>query len=399
MERLWDPYSKTNISDPYPMYQRLRENDPVHHAQTGEYILTRYEDINRVLNDPLFISGNRLEWIRRQVEYLKNKDIDIQAVADAIQSFVVLLNPPEHTKVRKIVTDAWFDHDVEGIIGENIDHLTNGLNTSRFDIVKDYASKLPAMTIARIMGLSDPDFSKLKDISLKLMQTLNLYVTYKQLVEMDEAAREFIRFLRTHVREKSNNPGEDLISRVILTNNKEEDPLTEDQLVSVCIFLFIAGEETNVNMISTGMLNLLKNPDQLEALRKNDSYYPSAVEELMRLDGPVHLIGRIASEEVELGGIVIPADGTLTLCLGAANRDPDAFKRPDDLDIQRDPNRHFGFGGGSHYCIGAWLARIQGAMGIKALLDRFPNLHLEEQTLQWYDHLSIRGLLSLMARN
>jgi len=395
MKHLWDPYNPQNFKNPYPMYHKLRSTEPIYHAQTGEWILTKYDDIKTVLNEKRFVAGNRLVWMKKGIHYFKNKNIDFQPIADAMNNWVVLLNPPQHTQVRKLINTAWNDRHVIGIISENINQLLDQKKNGSFDLINDYALPLPSMTISKIMGLPLKDFWKLKALSLEFLQTLNLYISYKELVKINQAAKEFIEYLRNHVQFKRSNLGNDLVSKMIKLSVEDHEPLTDQQLISIFIFLFIAGEETTVNLVGTGTYNLLTNPQQFEKLKDHMELMPRAVEELLRFDSPIQLLGRISSKDIEFRGIKFTKGDTLTLCLGAANRDPEIFPDPDVLDIDRWPNHHMAFGSGIHHCLGDWLAKIQGRLALSALFEKYPSLTLKNESVRWNDHLAVRQLETL----
>ncbi|GAA0894593.1 cytochrome P450 [Fulvivirga kasyanovii] len=396
---LWAPLDQENIRNPFPMYATLRREAPVYKSQTGEWIISRYADVKTILKDPRFRSGNKLEWINRGITYFKSKDQDLSAIASAITSFLLLINPPEHTRIRKLITSVWNDREVDQTILENVDSLLNiKSEDNTFDIVEDFARPLPNMTICKIMGISMEHYQHLTTLSNNLVKILNLYNSFKDLVRIDSAARDFISFFRELLDIKKQRPDNDLISKLIVANASEREPLSDDALISVFIFLFIAGQETTIGLVSTSLLTLSKYPSQLNTLAGNPELMPNAIDELLRYDGPVHLLGRIASENIELGGHCIKQNDTVTLCLASANRDSRHFENADILDITRQPNRHLAFGSGIHFCLGDWLAKRQGALAIQRFLEVYPTYSIVDHTLQWNDNLSIRTLKHLSCR-
>ncbi len=394
MDRIWDPYHRDNIVNPYQMYDRIREEQPVFQTQTGEWIITRYEDVINILGDERFRVGNRLEWMKRQLQYLKDDRVDFQSIVDAMNSFLVLLNPPEHTKIRSMVSSAWNDHNIEGIILNHIERLINDLNPE-FDLVNDFAVPLPVMTICSIMGIDLSQFQRLKELSAKMIQSFNLYTSLKELVLISEAAREFIQFFKEYLQHRKANPAQDLVSKILIENDKEDTPLTEKELISVCIFLFVAGEETTVNLIGNGILALLSDRSRWEELVSNHELAGVAINEILRYDAPVQLVGRIASQDYYIRNHYIPRGSAFTLLIGAANRDPEKFEDPNHFSYHRTFKQHLSFGRGKHFCLGSWLAKQQGELAIKALATTFPHLALKQQKLNWNNHLAVRGLRSL----
>lgn len=394
MTRLWDPYAVENINNPYLMYDRMREQAPVYRAQTGEWIITRFDDAFHILGSDHFIVGNRLKWMQQQLGYLKDNRVDFQAIVEAMQSFLVLLNPPEHTRIRTMLSKAWNDHKVESIIKANIDTLLSQVK-NEVDLIDDFAIPLPVMTICKIMGIEDEDYKRLKGLSAEMVSSLNLYTSLKDLVIISKAASSYVQYFKEYIHFRKHNPGDDLVSRIIAANLHVEHPLTDAELVSSCIFLFIAGEETTVNLIGNGMLALFANPDALAELSAHPGLGNDAINEFLRYDAPVQLVGRIADSDQEVGGNLISKGQTVTIAIGAANRDPEKYDLPHQLSFHRSFDQHLALGRGKHFCLGGWLAKVQGKLAIESLLKEFPDIKMKPQKLEWNNHLAIRGLKSL----
>ncbi|HMQ01094.1 MAG TPA: cytochrome P450, partial [Cyclobacteriaceae bacterium] len=395
-ELLWQPYEALNFSNPYPMYKRLRETEPAYKAQTGEWILTKYEDVLRVLKDPTCKVGNRLEWIKKGVEYFQNKDEDLSAIYQAINNFVLFLNPPEHQAIKQFVRQAWKYKDVEEIIENNIHELIRSFKAKQqINLVDDYAQALPILTISKILGIDASDYHFLKSNGIAMIKALDLYVSHKDLVQMNEAAKAFISFFRKVIRQKEKKPGNDLITSIIQLNRQNTLQLSEEALISICIFLFIAGEETTASLIATGIFNLLKHPEIYQSLSLQPELRKKIIEELLRYDPPVQLLGRISTTEMIIGDKKILPEDTLTLVIAAANRDPDIFEQPDEFIINRQFGRHITFGSGIHYCLGDWLGRMQGEMAISIFCKTFPMAQLIDTIPEWNNNLAIKSLKKL----
>ncbi|MEQ1587317.1 MAG: cytochrome P450 [Cyclobacteriaceae bacterium] len=318
--RLWDPFADHHRANPYLMYERLRVESPIHRSQSGDLVLTRYADIRNVLqNTEDFRAGNRKEWIERQVTYLHNKGEDFKAVTDAMNSFIVMMNPPEHTQLRAIIMEAWDDHDVDLIIKSNIDELLLSCGKS-FDLVKDFAEPLPVMTMTRIMGMPHKDYNFLKQVATGVLRSLDMYTSFKDLVKIDAASKQFMEYLNRYLDYREANPSTDLVSKIVRQYQQKNIPVSRKQMLSICIFLFMAGEETTVNLIGSGLYTLLNHPQQHSALVSDPALLDNAVDEALRYESPVQLVGRIASRDLELNGVAIKKEDTLTLSLGAANR-------------------------------------------------------------------------------
>lgn len=394
MKQLWDPFASENFNNPYPMYDRIREVSPVFKSQSGDFVLTGYDVIKSVLLDAeTFRVGNRYEWITRQVQYLETKSENLSGITDAMRSFVVLMNAPEHIIIRKLMVDAWEDHALESIIKKNIDFLLDKVKRD-FDLMKEFATPLPVMTMAEIMGMPKEDYARLKKIASQLILCLDMYTSFKTLVTINKAAHQFIDYIDQYLDYREANLSTDLTSRIISLARKRELDLSRKQLTSMFIFLFMAGEETTVNLIGSAALNLITDREKLAQINNDPKKWEHALEEILRFESPVQLVGRIANRNVQVAGIDIPKESTLTLSLGAANRDPAMFHKPDYFDINRNPKNHLAFGAGVHFCLGNWLAKMQWKLAMKELFDRFPNLKLAGKP-HWSPTLSIRGLISL----
>lgn len=393
---LWKPFDRSHIANPYGMYKRLREEDPVHLSQTGEWIITRYEDTRNILRSSDFLVGNRFEWLKKGIGYFKYKDLDFSNIEAAMTGFILFLNPPHHTRIRKFIHQVWNTREVEDTIQKNLETLLP-LHSDSFDLIKDLGKPLPAMTIGKILGLPEADYHYLKEQGAVMIKALDLYISFKDILRINEAAGNFIAYFKKIIAQKGGNPDNGIISKLVHLN-KQENILDGDELVSTCILLFIAGEETSVSLMGTGLYNLLSRPAELSELRRNPEKIPTAIEELLRYDAPVQIVGRIAGKDCEIGGKQIKQGETLTICLGSANRDPEVFDQADEFVLNRNPNKHLGFGGGAHYCLGDWLARIQTQLMIQSLLGRYKSIELINQTPQWNNNLAIRCLTNLPAK-
>ena len=393
---MWAPLLAENIADPYGMYKTLRVNEPVYKAQTGEWVLTRYNDIRGVLKDERFKAGNKKEWIDKGITYFKNKDQDLSRIAEAINHFLLMINPPEHTRIRKFLTQIWSQVNTDEIIDNNVRLLVKSMETQgKFDLVEDFARPLPNMTICAILGIDDSDYKELAYLSNRLVKILDLYNSLKDLVTIDEAAGALIAYFKKLLYQKQQQQSDDFVCKLIFHNKQQAEPLSNNAMVSIIIFLFIAGQETTVGLLSTGLLNLYRFKEQRSVLTRNPDLMSAAIEELLRFDGPVQLLGRIAANDVVIGSQQINKGDTLTLCLGSANRDELLFDEPDQLDITRTRNRHLAFGSGIHYCLGDMLARKQAIAGIGHFIGTFPEYRLEDTDIHWNNNLSVRTLQNL----
>lgn len=390
---LWAPHEPQFAEDPYSMYRRLREEDPVHLAQTDEWIVSRYEDVKFVLKSPDFRSGNRLEWLTRGIKYLGESEQDFQSIYDAINTFLLFLNPPDHQIIRTYVQKAWDNRAVENIITSRVSQQLDAIKEKSFDIMEQFAQPVPVFIIADIMGIPAEDYRKLRELGVQMHRSLDLYHSYKDLVTLNEASKQFVAYFREAIKQKTIHPDDGLISKLV--HSPSRGVLEEKHLISLLIFLFTASEETTANGIGTGLLHLIRHPEIYAALRQHPEKISSTVDELLRYDAPVQLLGRIAKKNLDVGGKAIPANANLTLLLGSANRDPNQFKNADNLIADRTPNPHLSFSTGTHFCLGDWLGKLQMQIALREFVLRFPTIRLTTNTLFWKKNLAIRGLKSL----
>ena len=389
---LTSPMLPENRSDPYPTYAFIRRHEPVHHAPDGTWVVTRYDHAASVLRDPRF-STNPAR-LRGGVDQLRSP------VRQAGSNLMLFLDPPDHTRLRSLVSQAFTPRTVdslkpriERLVGELLDAVIER-GDGELDVLADLAYPLPTVVICELLGVPVADRESFKVWAAGASRLLDNYVEQAVLMEGMAAGMELARYLTNLIEERRQQPGGDLLSALIAAE-AEGDRLTQAELLSTVSLLLIAGFETTMNLIGNGMLALLRHPSEMDRLRADPGLVRSAVEEFIRYDGPVHVTARIALTDVELGGRMIREGEQLALSLGAANRDPEQFPDPDRLDVGRAPNRHLGFGGGPHFCLGAPLARSESQVAMAAVLRRFPHLELATENPTYRDHFVVRGLTDL----
>ena len=393
----YNPFIPEVHANPYPMYVRLREEDPVHWSALMEaWILTRYADIVAVLTDSRF-SANRRQAQNRFAQ-------EAQKIAEEFGPFgrtqtMLTSDPPLHTRLRRLVSKAFTPRMVEGLrprIQLIVDELLDAVRDSgRMDLIRDLAYPLPVIVIAEMLGIPPQERDQFKRWSDEIAATLGGPFTPPEVLERArKSANELADYFRGVIEERRREPAEDLISGLIAAEEQGQI-LSEDEMLATAMLLLVAGNETTTNLIGNGTLALLRNPDQLRRLQDDPSLIPAAVEELLRYDGPVQGTGRVAMEELEIDGRPVKTGQVVFCVLGSANRDPAQFENPDELDITRQPNEHIAFGDGIHSCLGAPLARAEGQIAFETLLRRFPNPRLETDNPQWGGSFILRGLKSL----
>jgi pimeloyl-[acyl-carrier protein] synthase len=387
----FNPMEPEFIADPYPMYHRLRTEDPVHHSALGFWVLTRYEDVVTALRDPRLAKEAIAPFVAAR----------FGAPLPAMGLSMLDRDPPDHTRLRGLVSKAFTPRVVEGLrprIQEIVDGLLAGVAArGSMDLIEEFAYPIPVAVICEMLGVPIEDHERFKGWSIDIARGLDLIWlgpdsdVGRRSVAARQALAEYFRGL---IAQRRAAPRNDLLSGLIAAE-EAGDKLNEMELLATCILLLIAGHETTVNLIGNGMLALLRHRDQLERLQRDPGLIASAVEELLRFDGPVQRTARIPSEDVTIGGHTIAKGEMVMPFIGAADRDPAQFPDPDRLDIGRSDNRHIAFGWGIHFCLGAPLARIEGQIAINTLLRRLPKVSLATDEPEYRSSLTLRGLKAL----
>ena len=390
---LFNPFLPEFHADPYPAYRHLRELDPVHQTPLGLWILTRYDDVLMCLRDARF--G------REGFAPLLEAAYGSPGEAGTLPRSMLFQDPPDHTRLRSLVSKAFTPRVIEGMrahIQEIVDRLLDRVEgKGAMDVIEDLAYPLPVTVICEMLGVPVKDHPAIRQWSADVARSLDALGlgASDEVVERGRAGRRALGdYFRRLVPERRRHLENDLLSGLIAAE-EQGDKLSEGELISTCILLFIAGHETTVNLIGNGMLALLRHPDQLRLLREEPALITSAIEELLRYDSPVQRTARVCSERVEVGGRTIDKGAMVVAAIGAANRDPAHFSDPDRLDIMRRDNRHVSFGFGIHFCLGAPLARVEGQVAIGTLLRRHPRLALATATPEWRESSTLRGLKTL----
>ena len=393
--------SQGGLENPFAIYALLRTVRPVMkmpiagYDGPGVWFLTRHEDVNHVLRDPRYsVDRLRAPLIRDNLERLP---AFIQQASQGMRS-MLNTDPPDHTRVRKLVNKAFTPRRIEGLRG-HIEKIVDELlapvmDAGAMDVIDALAAPLPAIVIAELLGVPPEDHRQFKTWASEIVASLGQPASGERRVAAIPAMQKLFGYLSEIIAERRKEPRDDLISAMVLAQ-EEEDALSDGELLATSNLLLIAGHETTTNLIGNGLLALLREPDELERLRRDLTLLPTAIEELLRFDGPVQATVRVAREDVEIGGHRLEAGSLILVGIGAANHDPDVFEDPERLDIGRDPNPHLAFGFGAHFCLGAPLARLEGEIAFRALLERFPRLALSTETPRFRSNPVLRGLVSL----
>jgi cytochrome P450 len=393
LQQLLDP---ANRADPYPLCAQFRDRGPFQLPEANVAVFSTYRDCDEVLRHPLS-SSDRLK--STMTQRILEKGVAPRPLGPPGFLF---LDPPDHTRLRKLVSKA-FAPKVVNALQPDISALVDGLldriaEQGRFDVVQDFAYPLPVAVICRLLGVPLEDEPQFSHASALLAQSLDPFVTFtggpsegiEKRVEASRWLREYFHDLIEHRR---SHPVDDLLSGLIAVE-ESGDQLTEDEIVSTCNLLLIAGHETTVNLIANAILAMLRDPVQWAALGADAARAPAIVEETLRYDPPVQMVGRIAADDVAIAGIEVVKGDTMMLLLAAAQRDPAEFDRPDAFDPDRETLRHLGFGRGAHYCLGAPLARLEAIAALSALTARFGDARLDSEA-QYKTNVTLRGLSAL----
>jgi cytochrome P450 len=390
------------FNNPYPTYAFLREHDPVHwDDQLKGWVLTRYDDVYGGLRDHETFSSRRFHLLAARSG--QNPSPPMQKFIRLASQWMWMLDPPEHTRVRKLMNQGFSPRDVralEPLIQEIIADLVDTLlEKGEFDLMPDFSLPVPALVLCALYGLPQSD----APLIIQWCDMIKVFLGgAPDLAASDAPAAESLDHMMTYLTEVINDrrraPSDDLISRLVQAEDSD-GRLTDEELCSNLVQLLVATFETTLDFLGNGLLGLLTQRSQWELLKSDPSTIPGAVDEVLRYDGPVQLTHRLVTRDIELHGQQIDRGQLVYLVRGSANRDPSKFADPDRIDIRRSTAGHVALGTGIHYCIGAGLAKLEGALALSELTTRAPNLALvEDRPHRWRaDNLQFRGLATLPA--
>lgn len=382
------------LANPYPLYYRLRTEDPVHwDSYLHAWVVTRYKDVVTVLQD---FSAARTP----TPEQLGDLGLsELAPIAKVMVRQMLFRDAPAHTRLRSLAAAAFSPSKVEALrhhIQEITDNLIDAvLPKGRMDVIADLADLLPATVTAELMGVPVEDRSQLKGWSKDFSEMLgNFQHNPGRTAVMLDTVEQMTDYFRRRMRAKA-CPSQQGVVHALMNAEVDGDRLTEEEVIANSIITLVGGLETTTNLIGNGLVSLLQNPRELELLRANPSLYPSTIEELLRFESPIQYTARLAPADVNLGGKSIRSHQAVIAVVGAANHDPERFHDPDRLDITRQDNRHLAFGWAAHFCFGAPLARLEGQIALSTILRRLGNLALDPTALVWRTNMGYRGLEAL----
>lgn len=389
--RLLDPATR---ADPYPVCAELRDRGPLTLPGADFVVFSTYRDCDDVLRHPSSSSDHLRSTAARQMA-----EADPSMSREVPPGFL-FLDPPDHTRLRKLVSKAFapkvvagLQPEIEALVGRLLDRIAE---RGSFDVVADFAYPLPVAVICRLLGVPLEEEPQFSHASAVLAKSLDPFFTDDQADELDEqmdAAAGLRDYLHGLIARRRSQPGDDLLSGLVAVN-ESGDQLTEEEIVSTCLLLLVAGHETTVNLIGNAILAMLRDGRQWAALSADPDRAPSIVEETLRYDPPVQQLTRIALDDIRIGDTPVAEGDMMMLLLAAAHRDPAEYHRPDTFDPDRGTLRHLGFGRGVHYCLGAPLARLEATAALSALAARFPQARLASEPL-YKPNVTLRGLSAL----
>jgi cytochrome P450 len=386
----FNPFDPDFRANPYPHFPALLDGPP---RQLNLFmpttLIARYADVTAVLRD------HERFTVRRPAIPFRER-IDPFGGAPTI----LTADPPVHARLRKLVSKAFTPRRVRQLeprIREIASDLLSHANgSSEFEAMTTLANPLPVIVIAELLGVSASDHAQFKKWSNDLVSSFGQDMASGPSAAGIAAKDELRRYLAEAIKQRSANPADDLIGALIAARD-ESDALSENELLAFVVLLLLAGNETTTNLIGNGLLALCRHPEQQSRLRENRTLIPGAIEEMLRYDPPVQMTLRVPTAATIVGGTEVPAGSLAFILLAAANRDPAKFPSPEKFDVGRDPNEHVSFGEGIHFCLGAPLARLEGAIAIEAMLEKFPRIQLADPQakLEYRGSMALRGLSEL----
>lgn len=388
------------LDNPYPVYHQLRAEAPVYWSEAWHcWVLTRYEDVKTTFRDPEnFLNGGRFTSLLEQLP--PEVRAEVEPLENHFLYGVINSDPPAHTRLRKLIHLAFTPRvlaqmrdDIQAIVDEQLDRVQD---RGQMDVVRELAYPLPVIVIAKMLGVPPEERDQFKQWSDDIIAFQASGRTTPETIRLSQRALLDMRaYLRQIFARRRQNPQDDLITALIKAE-EEGDKLSEEEILSTCVTLLVAGHETTTNLIGNGIFTLLQHPAQLQELKNDPSLIQPAVEEVLRYESPLQRNRRVVARDLEFEGQAMQKGQLVLQILGAANRDPEQFPDPDRFDLHRQPNKHIAFGFGIHFCLGAPLARLEAPIAINTLLRRMPTLQLASETVEWQrEHSVIRGLKSL----
>ncbi|MEU5536127.1 cytochrome P450 [Streptomyces sp. NPDC020362] len=391
----FDPRDPSVRTDPYPIYRRLRETDPIHRSNFGYWVLSRYADVDAVLRAPEASSE-----FYRNTTWANRRGGPQSPLVRSVQNWMLMLDGPAHRRIRSVISKVFTRAAVERLrprVSAETVRLLDALGEGETDLIQGLALPLPVTVTCELLGLPTDDRDRCRRWTEHISRVIDPSITVEDTAGMNAAEVEFREYVSGHIEERRAAPRDDILS-LLVHSDVEGDRLTDEEIIANIQFLFVAGHETTVNLVGNGLLALLRHPEQLRTLRDDPELIANAVDEISRYDSPVQIVSRILAGSVELGDVTLPEGAKVMLLFGAAGRDPERYPDPDRLDVTRTGTKTLAFSGGPHYCLGAGLGKMETAIVLTELLRRYSKIELATEDLVWRSNVSFRGLQELPLR-
>lgn len=386
------------LSNPYPFYSQLRDQSPVYFSETLQaWLISTYQDVKSATGDKR-LSSNKMPFYLRPIG-LESRD-SLSSLQEYLSAWMSMKDGFDHMRLRTLVNKAFTSRSldelsprIQGIADQLIDDFTN---YSPVNLIEKFAYPFPATVICEMLGIPTSEQSQFRKWANDIVSFSagSTTVLEKAAKNAQSSQMDLIEYCKQIINERRKFPKDDLISRLILLE-EGTNQLTELELYAMCVQLFVAGQETTTNLIGNGLLALLETPKELQKLNNDIGLLENSIEELLRYDSPVQRTVRVAIDDIQIRGELIRKGQSVILMFGSANRDPEQFKNPDSLILDRKPNHHLAFGRGPHFCIGAPLARLEAKIAFESLIRKFSKFELAESDLKWVPSMAMRGLISL----
>lgn len=397
---MYNPSHPEVLADPFPLYGKMRDEDPVHWCTPLKaWVVTRYDDVRAICLDPA-MSSDRLRPF-----FAKLPSAEAGQIADLIRYltlWMVFRDPPDHTRLRRLASKVFHVRSMHAL-RPNIEALTGWLleragEREAIDFIEDFAGPLPGLVIMDMLGVPRGELGTVKRLSDEMALFIgSARQSAEKYARAEAATREMAALFRDLIAERRAEPSDDLLSELVRMED-EGDRLTEDELVATCILLLFAGHETTTHHLANGLLALLRFPGEAQRLRREPRLAAAAVEELLRYDGPIGAQVRIVQRTHELHGKTLKQGDRVFILMNSANRDPRAFPDPDTVQLDRNGPAHLTFGFGPHICLGFPLARLEGQVALPAVLRRWRGIELATDRLEWIDSMVLRGMKAMPLR-
>ncbi|MDQ7911278.1 cytochrome P450 [Phytohabitans sp. ZYX-F-186] len=380
------------LDDPYHLYAQVREREPVFRTERGLWVLSRYDDISRALRHR---GMSMLAQLKANPRYATSPTLQTQAA-----SMLFFDDPAEHARQRRLVSQAFNNVTVRDLsvwVRQHVTRLLDAcLDKPAFDFMNDFAEHIPVAVICKMLGVPDRDIETFRDWNFLITSATAVNVPDEKMAKIEEATRNLLAYLDDLLADRARHPADDLITKLIQARD-QDDRLSREETTALAFLLLVAGSDTTSAFLGAALAALLREPEQFALLRERPDLMPNAIEELMRLHGPVHFgLIRTTTEPLTVGdGVEIGVDQPVWTLLSGGNRDPRRFPEPDTMDLTRKDTRHLGFGFGMHTCLGAALGRMEASVALGELLRRTASISAVEETVSWVDHGNLRTIAAL----